>query len=71
MLIFIICGLVSYSLLFIETHFNGFIFNTLQPKNVIATTKTYFINLSIFMWYCSFSLNTCEYIKYLIYHQLQ
>ena len=32
MLIFIICGLIFHSCLFIETYFNAFTFNTLQQK---------------------------------------
>ena len=45
--------------------FHRFTFNTLQPKNVIATTDAFLINLNIFISYYSFSLNICE---CLIYH---
>ena len=47
LLIFNICGLILHFSLFIKTHFHGFIFNILLPKNVIVTTNTFLINPNI------------------------
>ena len=41
LLIFIICGFILHSLLFIEAHFNSFAFNILQPKILLLQPPTF------------------------------
>ena len=48
-----ISGLTLHYWLFIETHFNEFPFDKLQPKNIIAVKKHFLINPNI-LYYVMF-----------------